>query len=73
MPTAHTVAQSAWFKAAEEVGLIMTSSACTERIFSLYDGLFSDRQECALADRREATMMIKFNSNQLAREDKLPL
>ena len=53
-----------WSKSAMEVGLIMTSSACVERIFSLYDNMFTDHQERALEDRREASVMLRFNDTQ---------
>jgi hypothetical protein len=58
-----------WFKAAKEVALIMTSSACVERIFSLYRSLFSNLQERCLEDVREASIMIHFNENQRRNEN----
>ena len=53
-----------WYNGANEVALIMTSSACIERIFSLHNSLFSNKQEKALEDYKEGTDMLRFNYNQ---------
>jgi hypothetical protein len=52
------------FAAATDIALIMTSSACIERIFSLYVGMFSDEMHNTLEDRREASVTCKFNYQQ---------
>lgn len=55
---------TSWYLAAADVALYMTSSACSERIFSLYQGMFSEEQESIIEDRREASVMLRFNENQ---------
>jgi len=60
----HTTLLEAWYAAAVEVALIMTSSACPERIFSLYTSLFTNSQRSCLADRVETSMQKRFNENQ---------
>jgi hypothetical protein len=50
-----------WFAAAKEIGLIMTSSACVERLFSMYDALFSKLQTRTLQDGRETAVMLRYN------------
>jgi len=51
-----------WYQAAEHFALIATSSAAVERVFSLYDNKFSDKQQSALEDLKEGAIMIKANS-----------
>lgn len=63
----HILILPAWFQAAEEIALIMPSSACVERIFSLYDAMFGDNQQGALEDLRECSVMTRFNENQRAK------
>lgn len=53
-----------WFSATCEVALIMPSSSCVERIFALYNALFTNNQQSALEDMKQASVMIKFNENQ---------
>jgi hypothetical protein len=52
-----------WYIAARRGALFMMSSACVERIFSLYDSMFSDSQESALEDRREGSVIIYFRNS----------
>ena len=47
-----------WYIAAADVALYMTSSACAERVFSLYDCLCTDKQESALENGRECSVMM---------------
>jgi hypothetical protein len=53
-----------WSNCAMEIGLVMTSSGCVERIFSLYTSMFDVEQESALEDLREASIMLRFNEGQ---------
>ena len=64
----HTLVLPHLFQAATVVALIFTSSACVERVFSLYEGSFTSQQDQALEDRREASIMIRFNTNRRAKE-----
>ena len=57
-----------WFKAASEVALILVSSACVERVFSLYGASFDSEQESSLSDKVEGTMMLRYNKNQRAKD-----
>ena len=57
-----------FFASSTDIALIMTSSACVERIFSLYVGMFSDEMCNTLEDRREASVTCKFNNNQRYKE-----
>lgn len=51
----------AWTRCACEVALVMTSSASVERVFSLYSTLLKDNQEQALEDRRECSVLLRYN------------
>ena len=53
---------------AEEVALIMTSSAFVERVFSIYDSLFGKEQQSTLEDRREASVLMRVNGNERKKE-----
>jgi hypothetical protein len=50
-----------WYKVAADVALVMTSSACVERVFSLLNNRFSDQQQRALQDYKECTVRIVYN------------
>jgi predicted nucleic acid-binding Zn ribbon protein len=50
-----------WYGGAVEVALIMPSSACVERVFSVYSALFTDTNASTLEDRRECTVMMRYN------------
>jgi hypothetical protein len=39
-----------WYPAACTIALVMSSSACVERTFALYESMFTDEQENALQD-----------------------
>ena len=67
-PNEIHVATSSFFSASNDIALILTSSACVERIFSLYVGMFSDEMFNTLEDRREASVTCKFNNNQRGKE-----
>ena len=50
------------------VNLIATSSASVERVFSLYEGKFSDKQQSALQDYKEGVMIhanYNFRKNEM--------
>ena len=53
-----------FFKAAKLIAIIMTSSASVERMFSLYVSMFNSEQERVLEDRREASVLMRYNDNQ---------
>jgi hypothetical protein len=53
-----------WYEVAAEVALVFTSSACVERVFSLYEDFFGDHDKACLEDRREASIKLRFNQNQ---------
>ena len=55
---------STWFGVARRVALMLTSSARCERVFSLYQGMFTDQQEGALCDYKEAAVMMRYNKVQ---------
>jgi hypothetical protein len=56
-----------WYALARNVALIMTSSASVERLFSLYEGRFSEQQQGALQDYKEASIMLHYNHLQRAK------
>jgi hypothetical protein len=58
-----------WYPAACTIALVMSSSACVERIFALYESMFTDEQENALQDYKSAAIMIRFNTNQRRMEE----
>jgi hypothetical protein len=53
----------AWYKVAADVALVMTSSASVERVFSLMNSRFTDQQQRALNDYKEASVRITYNEN----------
>ena len=46
---------------AKQVLLVQPSSAAAERAFSLLSAAFSDRQDSALADYLQASVMLQYN------------
>ena len=56
----HTDIES-WCNALRKVLLVQPSSAAAERVFSLLQNSFSDRQERALEDYIEAAIMLQYN------------
>lgn len=60
---AHSIALPFWYRSAAHFALIATSSASVERVFSLYEGKFSDKQQSALQDYKEGAVMIHANYN----------
>lgn len=42
--------------------MVMNSSASVERLFSLYEGRFSDQQQGALEDYQEASIILHYNA-----------
>lgn len=59
----HSIQLPFWYKTAEHFALIATSSASVERVFSLYDGKFTDKQQSALQDYKEGAVMVHANYN----------
>ena len=59
----HSIELPFWYKTAEHFALIATSSASVERVFSLYDGKFSEKQQSALQDYKEGAVMVHANYN----------
>ncbi len=59
----HSIELPFWYKTAEHFALIATSSASVERVFSLYDGKFTDKQQSALQDYKEGAVMVHANYN----------
>jgi hypothetical protein len=57
-----------WYAAAAEVALIMTASASSERIFSLYSTLFTNSQRSCLEDIVQTSMQQRYNENQRAKD-----
>jgi hypothetical protein len=49
----------AWYKLAEEIVLVMVSSASVERIFSLLNNFFDDQQQNCLNDNKEAAVRLR--------------
>jgi hypothetical protein len=58
-----------WYKVAEEVVLVMVSSASVERVFSLLNSTFDDQQQSALHDYKEASVRLRYNENWRIRYD----
>jgi len=52
-----------WYKVAEEVVLVMVSSASVERVFSLLNHSFDDHQQNSLQDYKEASVRLRYNEN----------
>lgn len=50
-----------WARAAKLLVLVQPSSAAAERVFSLLRAAFDDRQEAALEDDLEASVMLAYN------------
>ena len=51
-----------WAKAARQVLLVQPSSAASERVFSLLRNSFGERQNSALQDYIETSLMLQYNS-----------
>jgi hypothetical protein len=56
----HEQSLPAWSQAARQVILIQPSSAASERVFSLLRNSFGERQNSALQDYIEASLMMQF-------------
>ena len=59
-----------WADVSNNVALIATSSADSERGFSMYSGLISNQQKSSLEDKIEATVLIRHNWTQRRLEAK---
>ena len=57
----HEQSLPAWSQAARQVILIQPSSAASERVFSLLRNPFGERQNSALQDYIEASLMMQYN------------
>ena len=51
-----------WSRAARQVLLVQLSSAAFKRVFSLLKNSFGDRQNSALQDYIEASLMLQYNN-----------
>lgn len=52
-----------WAKAARQVFLVQPSSAASERVFSLLRNSFGERQNSALQDYIETSLMLQYNNH----------
>ncbi len=52
-----------WAAAARKVVLVQPSSAASERVFSLLNNSFGDRQQSSLQDYIEASLMLQYNKH----------
>ena len=52
-----------WSQACKYVTLIQPSSAAAERVFSMLSNSFKSRQESALEDYIEASVMLQYNNH----------
>eukprot|EP00733_Pompholyxophrys_punicea_P000535 Pompholyxophrys_punicea_v1_NODE_155_length_3151_cov_4.974483.p1 type:complete len:402 gc:universal NODE_155_length_3151_cov_4.974483:1287-82(-) len=50
-----------WFFVVRQLMLLQPSSAASERVFSLLNNSFSDKQTASLEDYREAAIMLQYN------------
>ena len=50
-----------WAEAAQKVFLLQPTSAVAERVFSIMNNSFNDKQTNALEDYIEASVMLQFN------------
>jgi hypothetical protein len=50
-----------WSKCAKKIFLLQPSSAAAERVFSLLNSSFGERQDNALKDYIEASLMLQYN------------
>jgi len=50
-----------WAKACKKILLIQPSFAASERVFSLLENSFRDKQACAMEDYIEASIMLQYN------------
>lgn len=57
-----------WNDCAVEVALVFTSSASVERVFSLYDSFFDQRDQGCLEDHREASIKLRHNDKKRRNE-----
>ena len=51
-----------WARACKQILLLQPSSAASERVFSLLQNSFGSRQELALEDYIEASIMLQYNN-----------
>ena len=58
----HAEKIPSWASACKKILLCQPSSACVERVFSLFKQL-NEQQQCALEDYVETAMMMQYNSN----------
>lgn len=64
----HKAALPAWYQVFTQCVLLHPNSAAAERVFSLYRWMFSEQQEGALEDYKEASLMMRYNALYRARE-----
>lgn len=51
------------FRLAKEIALIVPSSATVERLFSIFNATYGDRQDSALQDYKSIGVKLRFNEN----------
>ena len=51
-----------WYEFAIKLAVVQPSNASSERVFSLLNGLFSDRQQNALDDMINLSVMLRYNA-----------
>ena len=54
-----------WAKAARIVFAFTSSSAASERVFSLVDSMFGPERKSSLADQLQGSVMLKYNNRQV--------
>ena len=57
----RTVTISAWFQAFTWAAVFQPSSGAVERLFSVLDWMFTNRQESCLADYKSTSVMMSIN------------
>ena len=62
----HLLILPNWWCIAKRVGIMLSSSACAERLFAMYTSMFNAQQHACLEDRIEFAVTRKFNHNQRA-------
>lgn len=56
-------------KIVEVAVLLHPNSASAERVFSLYDAMYTDRQELMLQDAKELGLILRYNENRRKAEE----
>ena len=59
----HYIILPFWWSIAQRVGILLSSSCCSERLFAVYTSMFDAQQLAALEDRIELAVSRRFNNN----------